>query len=44
MIELWESIDKMAADLEALKTKKDQTPEDRKRIYYMNHHLIALRK
>lgn len=44
MLELWESIDRMDAELKALKEKPDQTAEDRKQIYYMNHHLIALRK
>lgn len=44
MKELWASIDAMAAQLQALKDKPNQTPEDRKKIYYMNHHLITLRK
>lgn len=44
MKELWASIDDMAAQLQQLKDKPDQTAEDRKKIYYMNHHLITLRK
>ena len=44
MIELWDSIDQMDKELEELKKVKNPTAEQRKRIYYMTHHLIQLRK
>ena len=44
MIELWNAIENMDQELQGLKNKEGQTQEDRKRIYYLTHHLIALRK
>lgn len=44
MLELWNSIDIMAKELQDLKDKKNQNAEDRKRIYYLTHYLITLRK
>lgn len=44
MIELWDAIDKMAAELEELKKISSPSAEERKKIYYMTHHLIQLRK
>lgn len=44
MKELWESIENMEKDLNSLKGKESPSAEDKKKIYYMTHHLIALRK
>lgn len=43
MQDLWNSIDTMAAQLQALKQIENPTPEIRKEIYYKNHYLIQLR-
>ena len=43
MIELWNSIDKIAQELEELKKIDNPSVEERKRLYYLNHYLIQLR-
>lgn len=44
MAELWESISQMEDQISELKKKPNPDQEDKKKIYYMTHYLIALRK
>lgn len=43
MIALWETIEKQEKLLAELKEIKNPSPEEKKQIYYLNHHLIQLR-
>lgn len=40
MIALWETIEKQEKLLAELKEIKNPSPEEKKQIYYLNHHLI----
>lgn len=43
MISLWDTIEKQEKLLNSLKEIKNPSTEERKQIYYLNHHLIQLR-
>lgn len=40
MISLWDTIEKQEKTLNDLKNIQNPTPEEKKQIYYLNHHLI----